>query len=81
MKAITTEFIPATDTLAARVRARAHGVSPVTISHWSADDSHLEAALKLARKYGWTGRMMRGGLPNGKGDAFVFVDDRSAVEV
>lgn len=74
MKAICTRFIPATDTDAAKVRASAHGVRSVTISHWSADDSHLEAALALARKYEWRGTLVRGGSPDGRGDCFVFLD-------
>lgn len=74
MKTICTRFIPATSEKAAKIRASAHGVRPVTISHWSADDSHLEAARELARKYGWTGTVVRGGLPDNKGDCFVFID-------
>ena len=74
MKAICTRFIPATDTKSARVRASAHGVRSIFISHWSADDSHLEAALTLARKYGWCGTLVRGGLPDGRGDCFVFIN-------
>ncbi len=77
MNAICTRLIPATETKAARVRASAHGVRSVTISHWSADDSHLEAARELARKYGWTGTVVRGGLPDGKGDCFVFLDNKT----
>ncbi len=74
MKAICTRYIPATDTKGARIRASAEGVRSVTISHWSADDPHLEAALTLARKYGWSGTLVRGGLPDGRGDCFVFTD-------
>ena len=74
MKAICTRYIPATDTKGARIRASAEGVRSIFISHWSADDSHLEAALTLARKYGWTGTLVRGGLPDGRGDCFVFIN-------
>ena len=74
MKAICTRYIPATDTKGARVRASAHGVRSIFISHWSADDSHLEAARALARKYNWSGTLVRGGLPDGRGDCFVFIN-------
>ena len=77
MKAITTRFVPATDTKAATVRAYAHGVKSLTVNHWGHDDSHLEAALALARRQGWTGKLLRGGLPDGRGDAFVFVEDKT----
>jgi hypothetical protein len=76
MKAICTRYIPATEARGARVRASAEGVRPVTISHWSADDSHLEAALALARQYGWNGKLVRGGAPDGRGDCFVFLGDK-----
>lgn len=74
MKAICTRFIPATETQGARVRASAEGVPSVLISHWSADDSHLEAALALARKQGWSGTLIRGGSADGRGDYFVFAN-------
>jgi hypothetical protein len=76
MKAICTRYIPATEARGARVRASAEGVRSVTISHWSADDSHLEAALALARQYGWNGKLVRGGAPDGRGDCFVFLGDK-----
>jgi hypothetical protein len=77
MKAICTRYIPATETQGARVRASAEGVRSITISHWSADDSHLEAALALARQYKWHGTLVRGGAPDARGDVFVFLDNKT----
>ena len=73
MKAICTRYIPATETRGARVRASAEGVRSVIVSYWSADDAHLEAALALARREGWTGKLVRGGAADGRGDCFVFL--------
>lgn len=78
MKAICTRYFPATDTKGARVRASAEGVRSIFISHWSADDSHLEAALTLARKHSWSGTLVRGGLPDERGDCFVFINGQQA---
>jgi hypothetical protein len=77
MKAIWTKYIPATDKICARVRAEAHGVKPLTISFWADDDAHAAAALALARREGWTGSLIEGGRPDGKGDVFVFADSRA----
>lgn len=73
-KTICTRYIPATDTKGARVRASAEGVRSIFISYWAADDAHLEAALTLARKYGWSGTLVRGSLPDGRGDCFVSIN-------
>lgn len=77
MKAIWTKYIPATDKRSARVRAYAEGVKPLTISFWSDDMAHAAAALALARREGWTGTLIEGGRPDGKGDVFVFADSRA----
>jgi hypothetical protein len=77
MKAIWTKYIPATDTKGARVRAEAEGVRPLTLSYWADDNAHVAAALALARREGWTGTLIEGGRPDGKGDVFVFSDARA----
>ena len=74
MKAIWTKYLPATNTLGARVQARAEGVSPLTLSYWADDNAHVAAALALARREGWTGTLIEGGRPDGRGDVFVFSD-------
>ena len=40
----------------------------------NAGENHAAAAAALAAKLGWTGRMVGGGHPDGRGDVFVFVD-------
>jgi hypothetical protein len=77
MKAIWTKYIRATDTKGARVRAEAEGVRPLILSYWSDDNAHAAAALALARREKWTGTLIEGGRPDGKGDVFVFADARS----
>ena len=81
MKTITTVYLPATDTKGARVKACASDIRPLTVSFWCDDDPHAAAALALARREGWTGKLARGGLPSGTGDAFCFIDDRYTLEV
>jgi len=77
MKAIWTKYIRATDTRGARIKAEAEGVKSLTISYWADDDAHAAAALALARREGWTGTLIEGGRPDGKGDVFVFADSRA----
>jgi hypothetical protein len=72
MKAIWTKYLPATTTRGARVKAEAHGVKPLTISYWSDNNPHAAAALALARREAWTGDLIEGGRPDGRGDVFVF---------
>ena len=74
MNAIWTKYLPATNTRGARVQARAEGVASLTISYWADDNAHVAAALALARREGWTGTLIEGGRPDGKGDVFVFSD-------
>lgn len=74
MKAIVTKYIPATDTRPSRVKAKAEGVPPITISYNSYDNPHREAALALCRKYGWGEDLLSGGMPDQTGEVFVFAD-------
>lgn len=77
-KAIVTKFHPANARRGSRVSAtteggkRPHRVS-IPFDH-GASDPHVEAARALAEKLGWKGRWVGGGLPDGKGDAFVCVE-------
>ncbi len=72
-QAITTKYIGPTDSRGARVKATAQAGS-VTLS-WDhaldTDDNHLAAAKALQKKYGWTGTLCGGGLPNGSGNVYV----------
>src|SRR5262250_1307976 len=76
MQAITTKYLPATNTRGGRIKATAQAGS-ITIE-WdhrlNLERNHAAAAKALARKLGWTGRWMGGGLP-GSGFAFVPVSD------
>ncbi len=39
------------------------------------DANHVAAARAFAERWGWAGRWVGGGLADGKGNVFVFVDD------
>lgn len=77
MKAIVTTYRGATDTRGGRIVAKAEGVRPVTTSYGYEGDQYQEherAAQALCDKYGWSGRIVGGGLPDGRSMAWVFVD-------
>lgn len=77
MQAIITKFIPATNTLGARIKATAYrGSVTVGYDHGeSADENHKRAAMKLAAKLGWPEEGWTGGdMPDGRGSAFVLSD-------
>lgn len=68
MKAIVTKYHGCTNTLPARITASAEGVKTITVSlddHLNIDENHRAAAMLLAQKYGWSTRLISGGLPNG----------------
>lgn len=73
MKAIKCKYHPATDTKGSRISAW-DGDNRVYITYphdLSGADVFAAAALKLARKMGWTGTLVSGGLPDC--EIFVFV--------
>lgn len=72
-QAITTKFIPATNTLGSRIKATASGGTSVTLGYehaLSSTQNHLEAAKTLADRMGWAGQWHSGGYTNA---GFVFV--------
>lgn len=76
MKAITTRWIPATNTKPTRIKARDGDNNSVTISAPNVDadvDAHKVAANQLCDKMNWDGILQGGwiGLPNAD-YAFVF---------
>ena len=82
MKAITTRWIPATNTKPTRIKARDGDGNSVTIGipAYDADkssdvDVHAVAAIQLMDKMEWDGELKGGwiGLPNAD-YAFVFVN-------
>ena len=84
MKAIQTHYLGATYRRGSRIVATAEGGEKpwrvvVPYDH-AARDPHEVAAVALARKMGWSGKLMGGGLPNGD-RAFVFVSESELVEV
>lgn len=78
-QAITTKFIPATDTRGSRVKATANG-GTVTLDYdhaMNGDENHTEAARQLADRLNWRGQWFSGGLPNEGGYCFVCADTDS----
>lgn len=81
MQAITTRFLGPTNFRGSRVKATCQAGS-LTVSWDHALDSeanHDVAARMLAEKLGWIaphyGRLVGGGLPDGRGNCYVFVKD------
>lgn len=74
-QAIVTKYLPPSNYRGARVKATAAAGS-VTV-HWdyglSDNQNHAKAAEELARKFGWTGRYVGGGMPKGDGNVYVCV--------
>ena len=75
-QAIETKYLGPTDTKGARVRASSQARSfTVGYDHrLNPSDNHAGAAVALAGKYGWTGRLVGGGNATGTGYVFVFTD-------
>ncbi len=75
-QAITTKYIPASNTKGSRIKASAYAGSIFfDYAHeLNAEENHAEAAQKLARKMGWNGRWFGGGLPDDAGYCFVCTD-------
>lgn len=80
MQAITTRYHGPTNTRGSRVSARCQA-GRVTLNWDDAlnqDQNHDRAALALARKLGWLEKrshavdLVRGGLPDGRGNVYVF---------
>lgn len=74
-QAITTKFLAPTNTKGSRVKATAAAGS-VTVA-WdygkSTDENHRSAAQALAQKFGWIGKYVGGGLPDGSGNVYVLL--------
>lgn len=73
MKAIRTKYLGPTNFRGSRIVATAEGGHRLVIpyDYGANDHGHSEAALALARKLGWTGVLVPGGLPDGS-TAWVF---------
>ena len=81
MKAIRVHFIAATDTRPTRVCASAEGVASITRQYeFDGDESVRNVAQELATKYGWHGRWIEGGMPDGS-TCFVLADSADGFTV
>jgi len=82
-QAIETKYLGPTDFRGTRIKATAQAGS-VTVS-WDhaldVNDNHAKAAEALARKYGWTGTWVAGGLANERGNVYVQVGHGDGFEV
>jgi len=73
-KAIVTRYHGPTNTRGSRISCRAEGC-PVKYYPFDHDGNEHERAAQSYRDFmGWTGHMIGGGLPDGTGNCFVFVD-------
>ncbi len=75
-QAITTKYLPRTETKPPRIKAQCQGGS--TTVDYNDDlepaDNHAIAAMQLAVKLEWSGDFVGGGTPGSDGYAFVNVD-------
>lgn len=83
-QAITTKFLGPTNTRGSRIKATADAGSITVIydHRLSVDANHRAAAMALVERCGWTephypADWVGGGLPGGKGYAFVIVAPES----
>jgi hypothetical protein len=74
-QAILTKYLDATDHRGARILAKAQaGKVTVPWDHaFGVEDNHALAAVALCTKFGWTGPLAQGSLPDDTGYAFTFV--------
>lgn len=80
MQAIETRYLGPTNTRGSRIKATAAAGS-ITIHYDDAlnsDENHKRAAIALAQKYGWEGRLVEGGSPGGSGNVYVFMPHRGS---
>lgn len=75
-QAISTKCHGPTNTRGSRISAKAQaGRVSVPYDHaLSVQGNHEAAARALAEKFGWVGKLVGGGNPEGTGEVFVFVD-------
>ena len=77
-QAIVTQIIGATNYKPARIRAKACGgtiIKSIPIESESDDWTHAWAARQLCVRFGWHGRLVCGGMPDGRTRVFVFVPE------
>ncbi len=81
MQAIVTKYIGPGNVKGARIKATANsGSETVSLQYeLNLEDRHAYAALALARKMGWRGELIAGGMPDGSGYVFVFSEGKRYV--
>lgn len=78
MQAIETRYFGPTNTRGSRIKATAAAGS-VTVpvdNALNSEQNHARAAVALAQKFGWEGRLVEGGSPRGEGRVYVFMPAR-----
>lgn len=82
MKAIRTKYLGPTNFRGSRIVATAEGGHRLVIpyDYGANDHGHGEAAIQLARKLGWRGEMVAGGLPDGS-TAWVFTNGSARIDI
>lgn len=83
MKAITTKFLPCTNTKGARIVARDGDGNRAVISYPDEarhDQKHWLAAKSLCQKMGWQGTLAQGWVKPGE-EVFVFVREGETFKV
>lgn len=78
-QAIVTKYLGPTDYRSARVKATAQAGTVFVL--WDdaldVDGNHERAARALAKRFGWKGVLQGGGMPDGKGNCYVFTEPGS----
>jgi len=80
MQAITTKYLPATNTKPSRYKATSASGLSVTLStdhSLDSDGNHEAAAQALCAKMGWHGRLIHGGTK--EAEIFVFDDGEATI--
>ena len=81
MKAISTKFLPCTNSRGSRIKATEPDGASVTATYdhgKNSDQNHAAAALKLCEKMKWTGRLQGGSTKDGM--VFCWLDSGSQIE-
>lgn len=72
LQAIVTKYHGPTNYKGARISATALAGRVVVSYDYGASDPHDVAALALCAKMGWHGDLVSGGMPDGRGNVYVF---------
>lgn len=76
MQSIFTKYHGPTDRRGSRIKATASGGESITVgvdNSLSDEANHHAAAVALCKKLGWSGKLVSGGGPRGKGNVYVML--------